>query len=52
VRIGENARVPAHTLNEDAVSHGERLIDARQYVLQAGESVNRPMPTTAATSVL
>jgi hypothetical protein len=51
VRVGGNARVPANTLSEDAVSH-RRLIDARHYVLQAGERVNPPTPTTAATSVL
>jgi hypothetical protein len=35
-RVGENARVPAYTLNEDAVRHAKRLIDARQYVLRSG----------------
>jgi putative peptidoglycan binding protein len=34
VRVGENARVPAYTLNDDAVRHAKRLIDARQYGLQ------------------
>jgi hypothetical protein len=27
--------VPAYTVNEDAVRHAERLIDARQYVLRS-----------------
>ena len=35
VRFGENARVPAYTVNEDAVRYAERLIDARQYVLRS-----------------
>jgi hypothetical protein len=34
-RFGENARVPAYTLNRDAVRHAKRLIDARQYVLRS-----------------
>jgi hypothetical protein len=34
-RFGENARVPAYTVNEDAVRHAKRLIDARQYVLRS-----------------
>jgi hypothetical protein len=34
-RVGENARVPAYTVNEDAVRHAKRLIDARQYVLRS-----------------
>jgi hypothetical protein len=34
-RVGENARVPAYRVNEDAVSHAKRLIDARQYVLRS-----------------
>jgi hypothetical protein len=33
--VGENARVPAYTLNEDAVRHAKQLIDARQYVLRS-----------------
>jgi hypothetical protein len=33
-RVGENARVPAYTVNEDAVRHAKRLIDARRYVLR------------------
>jgi hypothetical protein len=28
-------RVPAYTVNEDAVRHAKRLIDARQYVLRS-----------------
>ena len=32
--LGENARVPAYTVNEDAVRHAKQLIDARQYVLR------------------
>jgi hypothetical protein len=27
--------VPAYTVNEDAVRHAKRLIDARQYVLRS-----------------
>jgi hypothetical protein len=34
-RAGENARVPAYTVNEDAVRHAKRLIDARRYVLRS-----------------
>jgi hypothetical protein len=34
-RFGKNARVPAYALNEDAVRHAQRLIDARQYVLRS-----------------
>ncbi len=34
-RVGENARVLAYTVNEDAVRHAKRLIDARQYVLRS-----------------
>jgi hypothetical protein len=34
-RFGENARLPAYTLNEDAVRHAKQLIDARQYVLRS-----------------
>ena len=34
-RVGENARVPAYTVNEDAVGHAKRLIDARRYVLRS-----------------
>jgi hypothetical protein len=34
-RVGENARVPAYTVNRDAVRHAKRLIDARQYVLRS-----------------
>src|SRR5919201_6852732 len=34
-RVGENARVPADTVNEDAVRHAKRLIDARQCVLRS-----------------
>ena len=33
--MGENVRVPAYTVNEDAVRHAKRLIDARQYVLRS-----------------
>jgi hypothetical protein len=32
---GENARIPAYTVNEDAVRHAKRLIGARQYVLRS-----------------
>ena len=35
VWVGDNARVPAYTVNEDAVRHAKRLIDARQYVLRS-----------------
>jgi hypothetical protein len=34
-RVGENARVPAYTLSEEAVRHAKRLIDARRYVLRS-----------------
>jgi hypothetical protein len=34
-RVGENARVPAHTVNEHAVRHAKRLIDAHRYVLRS-----------------
>jgi hypothetical protein len=34
-RVGENPRVPAYTVNQDAVSHARRLIDARQHVLRS-----------------
>jgi hypothetical protein len=34
-RVGENARVPAYTVSEDAVRHAKQLIDARQYVLRS-----------------
>jgi hypothetical protein len=34
-RVGENARVPAYTVNDDAVRHAKRLIDARRYVLRS-----------------
>src|SRR4029453_16730712 len=30
-----NARVPAYTVNDDAVKHAKQLIDARQYVLRS-----------------
>jgi hypothetical protein len=33
--VGENARVPDYTVNEDAVRQAKRLIDARQYVLRS-----------------
>src|SRR6266511_1209918 len=33
--VGENARVPAYMVNEDAVRHAQRLIDARRYVLRS-----------------
>jgi hypothetical protein len=33
--VGENACVPAYTVNGDAVRHAKRLIDARQYVLRS-----------------
>jgi hypothetical protein len=34
-RVGENARVPAYAVNEDALKHAKRLIDARRYVLRS-----------------
>jgi hypothetical protein len=34
-RFGENARLPAYTVNQDAIRHATRLIDARQYVLRS-----------------
>jgi hypothetical protein len=34
-QFSENARVPAYTLNEDAVRHAKRLIDGRRYVLRS-----------------
>jgi Fe2+ or Zn2+ uptake regulation protein len=34
-RFGENARVPDYTVNQEAVTHAKRLIDARQYVLRS-----------------
>ena len=34
-RVGENAHVPAYTVNRNAVRHAKRLIDARQYVLRS-----------------
>ena len=34
-RFGENAEVPAYTLNQEAVRHAKRLIDQRQYVLRS-----------------
>jgi hypothetical protein len=34
-RVGKNARVPTYSVNEDAVRHAKRLIDARQYVLRS-----------------
>jgi hypothetical protein len=34
-RVGENARMPAYTVNEDAVKDARRLIDARRYVLRS-----------------
>ena len=33
--LGENPLVPTYTVNEEAVSHAKRLIDARQYVLRS-----------------
>src|SRR6266516_3933209 len=33
--VGENAGVSAYTVNEDAVRHAKRLIDARQHVLRS-----------------
>jgi hypothetical protein len=33
--VGENVRVAAYKLNEDAVRHAKQLIDARQYVLRS-----------------
>jgi hypothetical protein len=35
MRFGENADVPAYTLNQEAVRHAKRLIDQRQYVLRS-----------------
>src|SRR5216117_3327966 len=35
MRFGENAGVAEYTLNEDAVRHAKRLIDARRYVLRS-----------------
>jgi hypothetical protein len=34
-RFGENARLPAYTLNDNAGRHAKRLIDARRYVLRS-----------------
>src|SRR5262249_39099943 len=34
-RVGENARVPAYTVNEEAIRRAKRLIDARRYVLRS-----------------
>ncbi len=34
-RFGENAGVPAYRVNENAVRHAKRLIDARRYVLRS-----------------
>ena len=34
-RVGENARLSAYMVNENAVRHAKRLIDARQYVLRS-----------------
>ncbi len=34
-RFGENPRLPAYTLNQDALRHAKRLIDARRYVLRS-----------------
>src|SRR5204863_9489151 len=33
--VGENVRVPGYMVNEDAVRHAKRLIDARRYVLRS-----------------
>ena len=33
--IGDNACVPAYTVNADAVRHAKQLIDAHQYVLRS-----------------
>ena len=33
--FSDNARLPAYTLNQDAIKHAKRLIDARQYVLRS-----------------
>jgi hypothetical protein len=35
VLVGENAGVAAYTVNEDAVKHAKRLIDARRYTLRS-----------------
>ncbi len=34
-RVGENVRVAAYTVNEEAIRHAKQLIDARQYVLRS-----------------
>ena len=34
-QFGENTRLPAYTLNQDALEHAKRLIDARQYVVRS-----------------
>jgi hypothetical protein len=34
-QVGENARVPTYTVNNDAIRHAKELIDARQYVLRS-----------------
>ena len=35
MRFGENAGVAAYTVNDDAVRHAKRLIDARRYTLRS-----------------
>jgi hypothetical protein len=34
-RFGRMRALPAYTVNQDAVKHAKRLIDARQYVLRS-----------------
>jgi hypothetical protein len=46
-QFGENARVPAYLLNEYAVRHAQRLIDARQYVLRSRWQNVQPRCTRA-----
>jgi hypothetical protein len=45
--VGQNARGPAYTVNEDAVRHAKRLIDARQYVLRSRWQDVQPRATRA-----
>jgi hypothetical protein len=35
-RVGENEPMASYTVNDRAVAHARRLIDARQYVLESG----------------
>src|SRR5438093_8873070 len=34
-RVGDNARMPAYTVTQDAVRHAKGLIDASKYVLRS-----------------